>query len=92
MEQFTAQQPKNIGRNIDETEPWVLIGIQNRDPFLVIRYFERHSASSDQHMKKLMSLREGLHVMMQCHMRQHLAHRYWLQNIQEDMRRGENPR
>ena len=26
---------------------------------------QRHSVSSDQHMKKLMSLREGLHVMMQ---------------------------
>ena len=29
-------------------------------------------------MKKLMSLREGLHVMMQCYMRQHYADRYWL--------------
>ena len=29
-------------------------------------------------MKKLMSLREGLHVMMQCYMRQHFADRYWL--------------
>ena len=38
---------------------------------------EGHSASSDQHMKKL-SLREGLHVMMQCDMRQHFADRYWL--------------
>ena len=27
--------------------------------------------SSDQHMKKFMSLREGLHVMLQCYMRQH---------------------
>ena len=34
--------------------------------------------SSDQHMKKLRSLREGLHVMIQCCMRQHLADRYWL--------------
>ena len=34
--------------------------------------------SSDQHMEKLMSLREGLHVMMQCCMRQHFADRYWL--------------
>ena len=34
--------------------------------------------SSDHHMKKLMSLREGLHVMMQCYMRQHFADRYWL--------------
>ena len=30
-------------------------------------------------MKKLLSLREGLHVMMQCHMRQHFADRCWLQ-------------
>ena len=34
--------------------------------------------SSDQLMKKLMSLREGLHVMVQCNMRQHFADRYWL--------------
>ena len=34
--------------------------------------------SSGRHMKKLMSLREGLHVMMQCYMRQHFADRYWL--------------
>ena len=35
-----------------------------------------HSVSSDQHMKKLMSLREGLHVMMQRYMRQHFDERY----------------
>ena len=29
-------------------------------------------------MKKLMSLREALHVMMQCYMRQHYADLYWL--------------
>ena len=34
--------------------------------------------SSDQHMKKLMSLRDGLHVMMQCYMRQHCADDYCL--------------
>ena len=34
---------------------------------------------SDQHMKKkLMSLREGPHVMMQCYMLQHFADRFWL--------------
>ena len=43
------------------------------------QYLERHSASSDQHMKKLKSLREGLHVMMHCYLRQHLADRDWLQ-------------
>ena len=31
--------------------------------------------SSEQHMKKLMSLREGFHVTMQCNMRQHFADR-----------------
>ena len=62
---------------MDENEPWLLIGIPSRDPFLVTQYLERHSVSSDQHVKKLMSLREGLHVMMQCYMRQHFADRYW---------------
>ena len=52
---------------IDENEPWLLIGVPSRDPFLVTPYLERHSVSSDQHM----SLREGLHVMMQCYLRQH---------------------
>ena len=51
--------------------------IQNRDPFFLIQYSERHSASSDQHMKKIMSFRECLHVMLQCYMRQHFADRYW---------------
>ena len=46
--------------------------------FLVTQYLERHSVSSDQHMKQLMSLREGLHEMMQCYVRQHFADRYWL--------------
>ena len=69
MEQFAAEQPKNVEEFIDENEPWLLIGIPNRDPFLVTQYLDRHSVSSDQHMKKLMSLREGLHVMMQCHVR-----------------------
>ena len=59
----------------DENEPW-LIGIPSRDPFFVTQYLERHSVSSDQHMKKLMSLREGLHVLMQCYMRQHFVDRY----------------
>ena len=61
---------------INENEPWLLIEIPSRDPFLVTQYLERHSVSSDQHIKKLMSLREGLHVMMQCDMRQHFADRY----------------
>ena len=32
-------------------------------------------------MKKVTSLREGLHVMMQCYMRQHFAGRYWLHEL-----------
>ena len=59
---------------IDENEPWLLIGIPNKDPFFVTQYLD--SVSSDQHMKKLMSLREGLHVMIQCYMRQHFADRH----------------
>ena len=63
---WNTSQPSN--RNLleeltDENEPWLLIGIPNRDPFL--QDLEQHSGSSDQHMKKFMSLREGLHVMMQ---------------------------
>ena len=60
---------------LDENEPWLLIGTPSRDPFLVTQYLERHSVGSDEHMKKLMSLREGLHVMMQCTMRQQFADR-----------------
>ena len=63
---------------LDENEPWLWDGIPSRDPFLVTQYLEQHSASSDQHMKKMMSIREGLHVMMQCYMRQHCADRFWL--------------
>ena len=56
---------------------------------MTTQYLERHSASSDQHMKKLMSLRGELHVMMQCCMREDFPARW---NLQEDMRRGEIPR
>ena len=63
---------------IDENEAWLLIGTPSRDPFLVTQYLERHSASSDQQMKKLMPLREGLHVIKHCHMRQHFSDRYLL--------------
>ena len=31
---------------IDENEPWLLIGIPSRDPFIVTQYLERHPASS----------------------------------------------
>ena len=63
---------------VDENEPWWLIGIPNRDPFLVTQYLERHFASSDQHVKESMPLRESLHVMVQCYKRQHFAVCYWL--------------
>ena len=72
---WNSLQPSNqhlLEEFIDENEPRLLIGIPSRDPFLVTQYLERHSVSSDQHMKKLMSLREG------CYMRQHFADRYWL--------------
>ena len=78
---WTNLQPINqnlLEEIVDENEPWLLIGSPNRDPFFVTQYLETHSANADQHMKKLMSLREGLHVMMQCYRRQHLADRYWL--------------
>ena len=60
---WNSLQPINqnlLEEFIDENEPWLLIGIP-----IVTQYLERHSVSSDQHVKKLMSLREGLHVMMQ---------------------------
>ena len=51
---------------------------KQRSIVCVTQYLERRSVGSDQHMKKLMSLRERLHVMMQCNMRRHFADRYWL--------------
>ena len=57
----------------DENEPWLLTEIPNRDPVFATQILERHSASSDRRMKKFMSLRECLHVMMQCCMRQHFC-------------------
>ena len=62
---------------IYENEPWLLI-VPSRDPFLVTQYLERHSESTDQHTKKLMSLREGLHVMLQRYMQQYFGDGYWL--------------
>ena len=74
---WNSLQPINqnlLEEFIDKNEPWLFIGIPSRD---VTQCLERHSVSSDRHMKKLMSLRQGLHVMMQCYMRQHFADRYW---------------
>ena len=62
------------GRNIlQPSNRKLLIRIPSRDSFLVTQYLERHSVSSDRHMKNLMPLREGLHEMMQCYRRQHFA-------------------
>ena len=50
-------QPNNkhlFDASIDENEPWFVIGIPNRDPFLVTQYLARQSASSDQHVKVFM--------------------------------------
>ena len=51
---------------IEENLPWLLVGIPGRDPFLVTHYLEIRSETSHQQRKKLMSLREGLRVMIQC--------------------------
>ena len=59
---WNSLQPMNqnlLEKFIDENEPWLLIGIPSRE-FLATQFLERHSVSSDPHMKKLMSLREGL--------------------------------
>ena len=78
---WNSLQPINqnlLEEFVDENEPWLWIGSPSRDPFPVTQHLERHSESSDQHTKKLMPLREGLHVMMQCSVRQHFTDRYWL--------------
>ena len=83
---------KNCRKNFfDEKEPWLLIGIPSGDPFFETQYLERHSVSSDQHMKKLMSLREGLHVMMQCTCDSTLLIVIGYMNIQQDMHRAREP-
>ena len=63
---------------IDKNEPRLSNRIPSRDPFMITQYLERHTESSEQHTKKLVPLRQSLHVMMQCYMRQHFADRYWL--------------
>ena len=54
-----SSNQKLLEEFIDENEAWLLIGTPSRDPFLVTQYLERHSASSDQQMKKLMPFRES---------------------------------
>ena len=63
---------------MDENEPWLLIGIPNVGPFILCDRIPGETLCSDQHMEKLMSLLEDLHVMMQCYIRPHVADRYWL--------------
>ena len=73
---WNSLQPSNqklLEEFIDENERWLLIGISNSD----IIFGTTHCVSSNQHMRKLMSLRDGLHV-MQCYMRQHFADCHWL--------------
>ena len=87
-------QPSNrklLEEFIDENEPWLLIRTPGRDPFFMIQYLDGHSASSDQHMKELMPLREGLHVTTQCCMRQHDACRHsasWRESMRRKFMRG----
>ena len=57
----------------DENEPWLFTEIPNRDPLFATQYLERHSVFSDQRIKKFMSFRECLHVMMRSCMRQHFC-------------------
>ena len=74
-------EPKNqksLEVFLDENQPWLLIGIPKRDPFLVTQHLDRHPANFRSTQEKLMSLRESLHAMMQCYMRQDFADRYWL--------------
>ena len=68
----------NYWINLLVNKSWLVIGIPSRDSFFATQYLARHSASSEQHKKKFMSLCEGLRVMMQCYMRQQFGYRYWL--------------
>ena len=68
---------KSLGKIIEENISQLLIGIPSRDPFFVTHYLEKRSENSDEQRKKVMSLREGLRVMIQCYERQHSADSYW---------------
>ena len=50
---WNSLQPinQNLLEFIGENEPWLLIGIPSRDPFLLTQYLERHCVSSDRDMK-----------------------------------------
>ena len=63
-------QPNNqkLMEFIVEKERWLLIGLPRRDTFFMMQHAERHSGSSNRHMKKLMSLREKCTCDDQSHM------------------------
>ena len=63
----------SLEKFIDENLQWLLVGILSRDPSFVTHYLEKCFENSHQQKKKLMSLREGLRVMIQCYERQHSA-------------------
>ena len=62
---------------MDEKELWLSTRSPTSDPFFVTLYLD-DTPSSDKHMEKLMSHREGLQVEMECYMRHLYADRYWL--------------
>ena len=64
-------QKTNTREVMDLNEPQLLVRIPKRDPRLLTQHPEKYFESSDQHMKILMFLREGLHVTMHFCMRQH---------------------
>ena len=89
---FSTVLQNLLGEFRDEKEPWLLTGIPNRDPIFCEQYWERHSVSSDHYMKKLMSLREGLHVRCNATCDSTLLIVVGIMNILEDANRGENLR
>ena len=69
---------KSLEKFIEETMPQLLGGIPSTDLLLATHYLVKRAENADEDMKKLMSLREGLHVMIQCYERQHSADFYRL--------------
>ena len=52
---WNSLQPSNqklLEEFTDENEPWLLIGIPNKDVLLRIQYMEQHVVNSDQHVKE----------------------------------------
>ena len=64
---------------MDENEPWLLLGIPNRDRSILCDTVLGKTLSECRSTHEEIDVtRESLHVMMQCYMRQHFADRYWL--------------